>query len=96
MYLLANFGGRKSFRNGYINSYINSYIDILKKTEITPTIRYIARFLKSEIPIFNSAVPDTTARKTRRRTQGIANHFAFHANAISQKQLKLCILNVLN
>ena len=38
--------------------------------------------LRSGIPIYNSKVPDTAARKTRRRTQAITYRFAFHTNAI--------------
>ena len=55
--------------------------------ELTASIRYIARFLKSEIPIYNSKVPDTVERRTRRRrrrrrTQEIAKRLAFCANGI--------------
>ena len=43
--------------------------------------RHIARFLNSEIPIYNSEVPDTTGRKTRRRKpQAIAKCFTFNKN----------------
>ena len=49
-----------------------------EKGEITASFRHIERF--SEIPIFNSKVPDTAGRKTR-RTQAIAKRYAFHANA---------------
>ena len=65
MYLLTKFGDHKSYRNGDINSYINSYMDTLEKVELTASIRHIAIFLKSEIPIYNSEVP--TGRKIRRR-----------------------------
>ena len=46
---------------------------VSKKLNSPP--RHIARFLKSGIPIYNSEVPDTADRKTRRkrkRTQAIA------------------------
>ena len=58
-------------------------MDILEKAEFSASIRHIARFLKSGIPIYNSEVPDMAGIKTRRRrTQAIAKHFAFYANAI--------------
>ena len=44
------------------------------------SIRHIARFLKSRIPIYNSDVPDTAGRKTTRRTQTIAERFGFHTS----------------
>ena len=74
MYLLAKFGGHRSYRN--VNSYVNSYMDTLENPALITTIRHIARFLKSEIPIYNSEVPN----KDGRRTQAIAKRFAFHAN----------------
>ena len=50
---------------------------------LTTSIRHIARFLKSGIPIYNSKLPHTAGRKTRRRrTKAIEKRFAFHANAI--------------
>ena len=67
MYLYAKFGDHRSYRNGHINSFINSYIDTLEKAELTALIHHIGRFLKSGIPIYNSAVLDTAGRKTRRR-----------------------------
>ena len=68
MYLLAKFGGHRSYENGDINSFINSYMSILEKVELTTSIRYIVRFSKSGILIYNSKVPDTAGRKTTRRT----------------------------
>ena len=56
-------------------------MDILEKAKLTASVRHIAIFLKSELPIYNSEVPDTTYRKTRRRTLAIAKLFASHANA---------------
>ena len=53
-------------------------------TWFTASIRHIARFLKSDILIYNSKILDTAGRKTRRirrRTQAIAKSFAFDANA---------------
>ena len=57
-------------------------MDTWEKAELTTSPRYIAIFLKSGIPIYNSKVKDTASRKTRRRrTQAIAKRYAFHANA---------------
>ena len=76
MYLFAKFGYHRS-----------SYKDILEKGELTASIGYIAIFLKSEIPIYNSELLDTADRKTRRRkrrgTQAIPKRYAFHAKAIT-------------
>ena len=63
MYLLAKFGDNRSHRNGNINSYISSYMDTLEKAALTASIRHIARFLKSEIPIYNSEIPLRLAEK---------------------------------
>ena len=83
------FGDHRSYRTGDINSYIKFYLNNLEKAEITASTRHIARFLKSGIPIYNSEVPDTTGRKTRRRrrTQTIAKCFVFHANTIITQML---------
>ena len=55
-------------------------MDSLKKAELAVSIRHIARFLKPGIPIYNSEVPDTDGKKTRKRTtQTIAKRFAFDA-----------------
>ena len=57
-------------------------MDTLEKAKLTASIRHIARFLKSGIPIYNSEVPDTSDTNTRtRRTQAIAKRCAFHVNA---------------
>ena len=83
MYLLAKFGGQSSYRNGDINSYIIFYIDTLEKAELTASIRHIVILLKSDIPIYNSEVPDTAGRKTTtRRTHAIVKRFSIYANAI--------------
>ena len=83
MYLLTKFVDHRSYRNRDVKSYINSYMGTLQKVELTALIRYIIIFLKSGIPIYNSEVQDTASRKTRRRrrTQAIAKHYVFHANA---------------
>ena len=59
-------------------------MNTLENAELTSMIRHIARVLKSGIPIYNSKLPDTTGKKTRRRrrTQAVAKRFAFHANVI--------------
>ena len=60
----------------------------LEKAELTASIRRITRFLKSGIPIYNSEVPDTVGRKTRKRRirpQAFAKCFAFYANAVKSK-----------
>ena len=85
MYLLAKFGGKRSYGNEGINSYINSCMSNSEKAELTVSVRHIERFSKLGIPIYNSEVPDTVARKTRRRrTQAIAKRYAFHANTIME------------
>ena len=58
-------------------------MDTLEKAELTISIRYIVRFLKSVILTYNSEGPDNAGRKTRRkrRAQAFAKRFAFHANA---------------
>ena len=63
------------------------------KTELTASIRHIEIFLKSGISIYNSKVPDTAGRNTRRRrTQVIAKRYAFHANAIKIQVIWLFII----
>ena len=64
-------------------------MNTLEKAELTASAGHIGRFLKSGIPIYNSEVPHTAGRKTRRRkrkrrrTQVTAKCYAFHANAIT-------------
>ena len=65
MYLLAEFGDHRPDRNGDINSFIKYYMDTLERVEISTSIRHIARFLKSGIPIYSSDVLDTDGRKTK-------------------------------
>ena len=67
MYLLAKFGSHRSYGNGDINSYINSCLNTLEKAELTASVRHIERSTKLGIPIYNSEVPDTDGRKTRKR-----------------------------
>ena len=89
MNLLAIFGDHRSYRNGDINSYINSYMDTLEIAALTTLICHIRRFLKSEIPVYNSEALDKACRKTRRRrrrrkgriTQAIAKRYAFYGSA---------------
>lgn len=61
----------------------------LKKAEFTASIRHVERFLKAGVPIYNSDVPDTTGRKTRRRkrTQEISKRYAIQANAKKAKNI---------
>ena len=62
MYLLAKFGGHKSYENLDIN-YINSDTDNLEKAKLTTSIHHIVRFLKSGKPTYNSKVTDPADRK---------------------------------
>ena len=72
----------------------------LEKVECTASVRHFERFSKSGILIYNSEVPGTAGRKTkrRRRTQAIAKRYAFHANATSflkrYKRLLFLILSL--
>ena len=71
----------------------------LEKAELTASVRHIKRFSKSEIPIYNSEVPDTDNRKRnkrrRRRTETIAKRYLFHANAIN-KSVFLVFISFIN
>ena len=92
MYLIAKCDDHRSNRNGDKNYFINSYIGTLEKAEVTTSIRHIGRFLKSVIRIYNSEVPDTASRKTkrrRRRRQTIAKCYSFHANEIKKPKKRL-------
>ena len=61
-----------------------------QKTELTVPICHVQRFSKSGILIYNSEVPDTSGRKTRRtkrrRKKAIAKRYTFHKNAINKAQ----------
>ena len=83
MYLFAKFGTNRSCGNAYFSFYIISYMNTLEKADITDALHDIERFSESGIPIYDSTVPDTPGRKTRRRTQAIAKYYAFHAKAIN-------------
>ena len=88
MYLLAKFDNHRSYRNEDIKFYVNNYMGTLERADLTASIHYIGRFLKWGIPIYNSEVPDTAGRKTRKRKKrtrrlAIAKCYAFHANAIT-------------
>ena len=50
-------------------------MDTLEKAELNASIRHIAKFLKSGIPIYNSEVLDTAGRKTRRVKRSISCNF---------------------
>ena len=62
-------------------------MDTVGKAKLTDLIHHVVRFLKLEIPTYNSEVPDTAGRKTRRRRRAKAagKHFAFDANAKLKK-----------
>ena len=99
MYLPAKFGSHRSHGNGDKNYDMYT----LEKAELTASIRDIERFLESGLPIYNSEVPDTAGRKTRRRrrTHAIAKLYAFHANAINllveiEKSIAADVTNSLN
>ena len=78
MYLLAKFGGYSCYGNGDINSDIEN-------AKLTASDYHVERFSKSGISTYNSEVPDTAGRKTkkkRRRTQAVTKRYTLHANAI--------------
>ena len=54
-------------------------MDTLEKADFTVSIRHMARFLKSEIPICNSEVLDTASK-------------TFHANAITAFNRSYCFI----
>ena len=66
MYLLAIFGGHKSYEDRDI------------KVELATSFCDIGRFSKSGIPIYNSKVLE----KIGRRIQAIAKRYALQVNAI--------------
>ena len=51
-----------------------------QKVELTASVGHIERFSKSGMPTYNSEVPGTAGRKTRRRKQATAKRCAFHAD----------------
>ena len=71
-----------------------------RKAELTASIRHIERFSISGVPIYNSEVPDTVVKETRRRrrrTQVIAKRRAFHANVIEEvRVVKWLSMNKIN
>ena len=54
----TKFGHHMFYGNGDINSYVN------KKAELTASIRYVKKFSKSGILIYNSEILDTAGRIT--------------------------------
>ena len=76
MYLLANLGNHRSYGYKNINSYVNSYMNNLNKADLTSSIRHIERFSNSEIPIYNSKVPEKM-----NRIQAVAKCYAYETNA---------------
>ena len=83
MYLLAKFGGHRSYGNEDINSYINCYMNTSEKPELTSSIRHIERLSQLGTSIYCSEVLGNADRKTTKRKQTIARRSAFHAKAIS-------------
>ena len=60
-------------------------MNISQKAERTALVHQIERFSKSHILIYNSNVPDTSGRKTRRkRKQAFAKHYVFHAKKLGK------------
>ena len=56
-----------------------------REMEISILISILLEFYSGML-IYNSKVPDTAGRKTRRRRiQAIAKRYAFHANSISRR-----------
>ena len=66
VYLLAKFGGHRSYGNVDISSYIISYINTSKKVDLAALVHHIERFSKSVILIFNFVLQDAAGRKTRK------------------------------
>ena len=89
----SQFGSHRFCENGGIN-FINFYLITLEKAKLNASIRYIVGFSKSEIPIYNSEDLDMAGRKTRRRTQAIANPYAFQANAKNLLIISFKITNI--
>ena len=65
MYLLAKFGGHRSYRNGDINSYINSYMDTLEKNDLTVSIRHILQDFQNQE--FQFTISKSQIRLARKR-----------------------------
>ena len=81
MYLLVKCGSYMSYGNGEMNSYVSSYMNTLEKGELIASVPHFDRSSKSGIPVYNSGVPDRTARKTRRKnTQATVKRYGFPAN----------------
>ena len=60
---------------------ISIYTRIPQKKLQSPLVYHTDRFSKLEIPIYNSEVPETADRETRRRTRSITKRYAFQATA---------------
>ena len=58
-------------------------MDTLEKAELNTSIRHIAKFLKSGIPVYNSEVLGTAGRRARRLKRSISCNF-------SQSCYKIC------
>ena len=77
MYLLANFGGQRSYGNGNINSYINPFMNSSEKAEISPSIRHIENFQNQEyqFTILKSwtGLPEKRKEEDNRKTLCVSN-----------------------
>ena len=60
MYLLAKFGGNRSYGNGVVNSFIISYLSNLEKVQ---RFDHILRFSKSGILVYHFKVPRKAGKK---------------------------------
>ena len=71
MYLLAKFGGHKSYQNGDINSYISSYMNTSEKAKLTASVHHIARYLKPRILIVLGMAGRKTTQEEHRQLQSV-------------------------
>ena len=71
----------------FLNPWILSNYYLHRISELTTLVKHFERFSKSGIKIYNSEVPDTAGKKTRRRrrrrTQAFGNLKTFLTNAIN-------------
>ena len=92
MYLPAKFGGHKSYGSGDIDYYISYYMDTLEKVELTASINHIAKFLKLEIPIWNSEVPAENREEGEEEERQLQSIIRF-AQTQKKKSFGVKILN---
>ena len=62
-------------------------MDTLEQSELTVSVHFFARFLNQEyqFTIPNSRIRLSKKQEKERRTQTIANRYAFHANTIKKE-----------